>query len=406
MSEGQSQPSSKGLKILFGIGLLAIVAFLGYRFWSAYQKAPSTDAPRPTIRPAVTIPQKGMAPESDLKASIIPSPQPSVVAKPRVENQSGDVPLPSPPPAIIDFDKNENDAALQARMEQRKKAYGVAKGIDMVVKPDETIKVGDVIVPMREIEEQIRLRRGEIIEADIPRQNGDMLTPPQGSRLAEQIRQHEQQLAALEKRRQMSEQSESDAQEHEIESELKELRQTLQMAETYRRVAADIQKKLDTGADTNGEQNAKAQVDALQARKNKLEKALQDRMNAADASETPTDEYGLYLVRPGDNIWNIHFRFLSGYFQKKGVALSPMADEPIGGGVSSGVGKLLKFSENRVYLYNLENRQLDLNLNQLTPYKKIVIYNMRRVFDLLDRIDYQQVDRIHFDGEAIWIVRD
>jgi len=206
-------------------------------------------------------------------------------------------------------------------MNKRKQVYGVEKGIDMVVKPDEEIKVGDIIVPMREIEEQIRFKRGEIVESDIPSQdasqNDSILTPEDKKRLSDPINQRGQKVES------------SEAQE----------------------------------------------------------------------------KYGIYIVRPGDNIWNIHFRFLNGYFKKKGVTLSSLADEPIESGVSSGVGKLLKFSENMVYLYNLENRKLDINLNNLTPYKRIVIYNMNRVFELLDQIDYQNVDQIHFDGESLWIIQ-
>jgi len=34
---------------------------------------------------------------------------------------------------------------------------------------------------------------------------------------------------------------------------------------------------------------------------------------------------------------------------------------------------------------------------------KIVIYNMDRVFALLDAIDYEDVNQIEFDGETIWL---
>ncbi|CAB5084481.1 hypothetical protein D3OALGB2SA_850 [Olavius algarvensis associated proteobacterium Delta 3] len=113
--------------------------------------------------------------------------------------------------------------------------------------------------------------------------------------------------------------------------------------------------------------------------------------------------YGLYIVQPGDNIWNIHFRFLKEYYMNRGIAVAPMADEPNQRGFSSGIGKLLKFSENLVHIYNIRERELDVDLNLIYPLSKVVGYNMDRIFALLDSIDYTNVDRIEFDGENIWL---
>ena len=116
-----------------------------------------------------------------------------------------------------------------------------------------------------------------------------------------------------------------------------------------------------------------------------------------------SEAFGIYVVQPRDNIWNIHFNFLKDYFAHKGISLSPLADEPERGGQSSGVGKLLKFSERTVNIYNIKERKLDVDLNLIYPLSKVVIYNMDQIFALLDLIDYEHVSRIQFDGETLWI---
>ena len=120
-------------------------------------------------------------------------------------------------------------------------------------------------------------------------------------------------------------------------------------------------------------------------------------------SATTIKEFGIYVVQPGDNIWNVHFSFLKSYFGNKNVPLSPLADEPKNRDTSSGVGKILKFSENIVYIYSIDKRALDIDLNMIHPQTKLVIYNMDRIFALLDQIDYERVDRIEFDGETLWV---
>ena len=113
--------------------------------------------------------------------------------------------------------------------------------------------------------------------------------------------------------------------------------------------------------------------------------------------------FGIYVVQPGDNIWNVHFDFLKDYFARRDVTLSPRSDEPDRAGFSSGVGKLLKFSENVVHVYNLSEQRLDSDLSLIHPLTKIVIYHMDRIYELLDEIDYGNVDSIEFDGEMLWI---
>lgn len=115
------------------------------------------------------------------------------------------------------------------------------------------------------------------------------------------------------------------------------------------------------------------------------------------------ESFGIHVVRPGENIWNIHFTFLKDYFDHKGAQLSPLSDEPIEGGSSSGVGKILKFSEHTVNIYSIREHKLDVDLNLIFPLTKVVVYNMDQIFAFLDLIDYKHVNRIQFDGETLWI---
>ena len=114
-------------------------------------------------------------------------------------------------------------------------------------------------------------------------------------------------------------------------------------------------------------------------------------------------KFGIYVVQPGDNIWNIHFNILKEYYEHQGIKISPVADEPINRGMSSGIGKILKFSENIVIIYNLLEKKIVSNINLIEPLSKIIIYNMEEVFSVLKEIDYHNIDRIQFDGKTIWV---
>ncbi len=127
-------------------------------------------------------------------------------------------------------------------------------------------------------------------------------------------------------------------------------------------------------------------------------------LTAADSGGSGA--YGIHVVQPGDNIWNIHFKLMKAYLASKHIALPDASDEPDRSGYSSGIGKLLKFSENMVYIYNIHDRQLVADINLIQPLTKIVIYKMDRVFELVDQVDYHNAGRIQFDGENIWIPAD
>ena len=140
-------------------------------------------------------------------------------------------------------------------------------------------------------------------------------------------------------------------------------------------------------------------INTLMLKKGDLESEIKQLLTEKEKPEA----YGIYVVQNGDNIWNVHFAFLTEYFTSRGIVLSRTADEPGSGGKSSGVGKILKFSENMVYIYNTRDRRLELDINLIHPLSKIVVFNMGQVFELLDRLAYGDIEKIEFDGDNLWL---
>lgn len=202
-----------------------------------------------------------------------------------------------PQEKMVDFDKVDNNDKLK----ERKDEYGLDKGVDAIVKLDESIKVGESVIPMKDILEQINLKRGGVIEEELS------------------------------------------------------------------------------------------------------DKPLEKLPETKDLSEKTDYSFGIYVVKPNDNLWNIHFRFLKEYFGKKNISLSAWADKPDSQGFSSGVGKILKFSEKIVYIYNTIERKLDVDLDLIHPESKIVVFHMAEILSLLDQIGLENVNTIRYDGENLWI---
>jgi hypothetical protein len=214
-------------------------------------------------------------------------------------DSDGELKIITPPgnsKAVMDYDSLEKDKALSALMKERKAKYGIDTGVDMIVRSDESLKVGNKTVSMEEIRDEARLQQGELVEKDMA--NSIVKSPPK------------------------------------------------------------------------------------------------------------KEDFGIHVVLSGENIWNIHFNLLKNYFDKRKITISPLADEPGKNGWSSGVGKILKFSEKMVCIYNLEERKLASDINLIEPLSKIVVYNMDEVFSLIDQINFQNVNQIQFDGDTLWMPQE
>jgi hypothetical protein len=293
----------------------------------------------------------------------------------------------------IDYEKNPD------LMTQRKAELGLGKGVDMIVKPGETIRVGDTLVSMDEILDKIRLKTGAIEEKSISDQSGTASAPRQIDlpTAIDRLRALEKEYAQLK----AGVDSISDPTDTAPRRHLEKITEQVRMYRQYKDVLqklADAEKML-AGANQDSTVATTRQIEKLTQEKAELETAIL----AAAQADRNLNAYGIYIVRPGNNIWNIHFQFLRDYFIHKGVSLSPAADEPGLGGQSSGVGRLLKFSENMVHIYNLREKKIDPDLNLIHPLSKIVVFNLARVFAMLESINFNEVDRIRFDGETLWL---
>jgi hypothetical protein len=299
--------------------------------------------------------------------------------------------------AVVDYDQMQSDEALKAQMDERKAALGVDEGVDFVVRPGESFKVGGNTVPMEEILDKIRLKTGEIGENDLLAGSG---VGPDGSLTSQHAADLKAREAHLEAVLQQADKQVSSQQKADFGKELDHIRKVLEMDQALKSSQSELEtvkQQLTTAAP-----DKKA---ALEARRKELMRetvSLKTNLHKA-INEGRIDAYGIYVVRPGDNIWDIHFKFLKDYFSNRGVTLPPRADEPLPSGASSGVGKLLKFSENMVYIYNLRERKIDVDLDSIQPLSKIVVFKLDSVFALLGTIDYDDVNKIQFDGETLWV---
>ncbi len=115
----------------------------------------------------------------------------------------------------------------------------------------------------------------------------------------------------------------------------------------------------------------------------------------------PISAWGAHLVRPGDNLWQIHLSLLREYMASRGVILPPGADQPKTSGYSSGVGKILKFAEHMVGVYNIKTGEMSHNLNLLEPGEKIVVFNLSEIFAQLSQINPKDLSGVMYDGRVL-----
>ncbi|MCF8032625.1 MAG: hypothetical protein K9K66_06580 [Desulfarculaceae bacterium] len=171
----------------------------------------------------------------------------------------------------------------------------------------------------------------------------------------------------------------------------------------------DLRKKpygLDKSVDAVARSDESIQVGNKKVPVEELEKKLvveqRGEMREKSLQDKKVSAWGVYLVRPGDSLWRIHYRLLREYLRNRKVKLAPFADQPSSQGYSSGVGKVLKFAEHMVGVYNLRTGHMSKNLNLLEPGQKVVVFNLSEIFGQLDKVNPNEINGIMYDGRVLF----
>lgn len=116
--------------------------------------------------------------------------------------------------------------------------------------------------------------------------------------------------------------------------------------------------------------------------------------------------YGVRYVRPAENLWSIHHAMIREYFARRGIILSKDADRPASDGRSSGVGRLLKFIEGAVYVYDLDQHRFEKDLGSIQPHSIVVFFKISDFFAALDDLQPRDLASIRYVGNNLRLDRN
>ncbi|CAO0820011.1 Soluble ligand binding domain-containing protein [Desulfarculales bacterium] len=108
--------------------------------------------------------------------------------------------------------------------------------------------------------------------------------------------------------------------------------------------------------------------------------------------------WGVHALRPSDSLWKIHYALLREYLAHR---KQTYADQPTRQGIFSGVGKVLKFAEHMVGMYNLKIGHMSCDLDLLEPGEKMVAFNLSEIFDQLPQIEPKDLDEVIYDSRVL-----
>ncbi len=111
--------------------------------------------------------------------------------------------------------------------------------------------------------------------------------------------------------------------------------------------------------------------------------------------------YGVRVVRPGENLWNIDYAIIREYFARRQILLPAVADEPAPDGRSSGIGRLLKFIQGVVYIYNVKEHRLETNPNLIHPSAIVVFFKISDLFAALNQLQPGDLQMLHYVRDSL-----
>lgn len=115
--------------------------------------------------------------------------------------------------------------------------------------------------------------------------------------------------------------------------------------------------------------------------------------------------YGVRQVHRGENVWKIHLQILRDYFRRRQVELLPTADRPDPSGHSSGVGRLLKFLEGVVYIYDVKAKRTVADVNWVQPDAVIIFFRISAVFRALDQLQPDDLAAVRLVRQQVILQR-
>lgn len=363
--------------VLVAAGLAAVGHFMNWLPWSASTPAPK---PKPTM-----------------SASIMPSPE-------------------APPPKVIDFNvvKKQTDENIGRIIKKRKQDFGLDKSVDMVISPDESIKVGQETIPLKDILAQIEnlkpedlpvIKPGELKpsagqkpapgSAEKPAPAAGQTTNVKDGQTTAAVTQADPKAPVVSA---PGKTAEGDIREEDLSDSGGRVPagSTSSTAAPSSSISVPVTKPGVTGQDAGASTSP-----AKPAKSGRQAASTVSAPTSANRVRKPVAFYGIYVVRQGDNLWDIHFAVLKEYLKHKGIDIAPTADEAKEG-KSTGVARILKYAESMVHIFNMKTKQIDQNLDMLEPEEKVVVFNLTRLDLILGSIKPGQIDSIQYDGTDLY----
>lgn len=106
--------------------------------------------------------------------------------------------------------------------------------------------------------------------------------------------------------------------------------------------------------------------------------------------------YAVRIVKPYENLWKIHFGLFREYLARRQVLLAADADRPLADGRSSGIGRLLKFVEGVVTVYDVTENRAQKDINLIQPHSVIIYFKISDLFKALDQMQAEDLKWLRY----------